>query len=144
MLQNLIENRIEFISDCESWESAIKHGADKLLKEGYISQSYVDQMIANVHEFGPYIILADGVAMPHARPEAGALKTGMSFLKVENGISFPETDVPVRLFFTLASVDSNAHLEAMMELADLLVDDESVEKLLKVNTKEELLKIISK
>jgi len=40
-------------------------------------EQYIDEMIAVYHEFGSIIVLDDGVAMPHARPEKGALKTAL-------------------------------------------------------------------
>ncbi len=142
MLKDLIGDRIEFVDGEANWQTAIKKGAAPLLAESYIKQEYVDSMISNVEEFGPYIIIADGVAMPHARPENGVIKTGMSFLKVENGVLFPDTEIPVTLFFTLGSVDSDAHLEAMMELADILGDDDTLKKLLNARNKSELSDII--
>ncbi len=142
MLKDLIGDRIEFVDGEASWQTSIKKGAQPLLDEGYITQQYVDAMISNIDEFGPYIIIADGVAMPHARPENGVVKTGMSFLKVENGVLFPDTEIPVTLFFTLGSVDNDSHLQAMMELADILGDDDTLKKLLNARNKSELSEII--
>ena len=94
------------------------------------------------NEFGPYIILTDGVAMPHTRPENGAIRTGFSFLKLKEGILFPDTDVPVTLLFTLSAADADSHIEAIMKLADILGDDATLERLNQVTNKEEFLNII--
>lgn len=143
MLLNLISNRIKFLESSENWESSLIESSQMLLSEEYMTQEYIDSMLANIKEFGSYIIIADGVAMPHTRPEDGSLKTGMSFTKIEKGVIFPDTEVPVTLFFTLVATDNDSHLEAIMELADILGDDSKLEKLLVVKTKEELLQIIS-
>ncbi|MGL5955603.1 MAG: PTS sugar transporter subunit IIA [Brevinema sp.] len=142
MLKTLIGDRIVFKKECSSWEEAIELGAASLLEQGYIKQEYTDQIIAQIKEFGPYIILSDGVAMPHTRPEHGAIKTGMSFLKLEQGILFPDTEIPVTLLFTLVAADNDAHLEAMMHLADLLGEEDILVLLQNVSTTEGLLKII--
>ena len=41
-------------------------------------------MINNVKEIGSYIVIAPKVAIPHARPEDGTNKLGISFLKLEH------------------------------------------------------------
>lgn len=142
MLQKLIEDRIYFTNKVLDWESTIIESSQSLLSEKYMKKEYIESMITNIKEFGPYIIIADGVAMPHSRPEDGALKTGMSFMKIENGVLFPETEIPVTIFFTLVATDNESHIEAIMELADLLGDETKLEKLLSVTNKEELLQII--
>ena len=38
-----------------------------LVEQGCAKQSYVDGIIASVKELGPYIVIADGIAMPHTR-----------------------------------------------------------------------------
>lgn len=49
-------------------------GGELLEKSGAIEPRYIDAMINTVKEIGPYIVIAPGIAMPHARPEAGAKK----------------------------------------------------------------------
>nr|WP_269207784.1 PTS sugar transporter subunit IIA [Streptococcus equi] len=43
--------------------------AQPLLESGQIQASYPEAMIAKVEEFGPFINLGKGIAIPHARPE---------------------------------------------------------------------------
>lgn len=141
-LQELLGDRVHFVQSISDWREAISRSAESLLKDDCIEQKYVDAMIESVEKLGPYMILTDGLIMPHSRPENGAKKASMSFLKVENGVNFPEADVPVRLFFTLAAVDSDSHLEAMMKLAEVIDDQQKFEALEKANTKEEVIKLI--
>ena len=92
---------------------------------------------------GPYMVLCDGLVMPHSRPENGVNKAGMSFLRIEDGVLFPDTEVPVKLFFTLGATDSTSHLEAMMKLAELADDEEKMKAFFTVKTKEEFANLIS-
>ena len=39
--------------------------------------SYIDDIIVGAKESGPYFVLAQHVALPHARPEAGALESAI-------------------------------------------------------------------
>ncbi len=142
MLKELIADRIQFVDKVNSWEEAIRLSSRELIAQEFMQESYLEAMIDNINEFGPYIILTDGVAMPHTRPENGAIRTGFSFLKLKEGILFPDTDVPVTLLFTLSAADADSHIEAIMKLADILGDDATLERLNQVTNKEEFLNII--
>ncbi len=123
MLKKLIGNRIQFRESVSDWKEAIKVAADPLLKEGYIKTSYIEGIIENVEQNGSYIIILPEIALPHARPEKGAVNTGMSYLSLEKPVAFPDGS-EVKLFFTLAAVDDNIHLDAMGVLAEVLMEDE--------------------
>ena len=142
MLKELIADRVQFIDKVNSWEEAIRLSSKELIEQKFIKESYLDAMIDNINEFGSYIILTDGVAMPHTRPENGAIKTGFSFLKLKEGVLFPDTEVPVTLLFTLSAADADSHVEAIMQLADILGDDNKLEQLNQVTNKENFLNII--
>ncbi len=131
MLKEFLTGNMQIVDSVDSWEDAIKVGAKPLLDKGNIEAKYVDAMIESVHKNGPYMVLVDGIAMPHSRPENGVVKSGMSFLKVKNGVDFYKTDEKVYLFFTLAAADANGHQEAIADLADLLDDDDKMEKIIK-------------
>lgn len=131
MLKEFLKENIKIVDSVENWEEALRIGAETLVKNGNIEERYIKAIIDNVYKNGPYIVLMDGVAMPHSRPEEGVIKRGMSLLKVRSGIDFYKTEAKVYLFFTLAAEDSNGHQDAIAELADFLGDDEKVEKLIK-------------
>lgn len=143
MLKKLISNRILFADKVDNWEAAIRLSSHELIEQEFIEESYLEAMIDDIKEFGPYIILTDGVAMPHTRPENGTLKTGLSFLKLKEGVVFPETEFPVSLFFTLSATDPDAHLDVIIQLAKLIEKEETLERLFHVSTKKELLNILS-
>ncbi|MDD3404207.1 MAG: PTS sugar transporter subunit IIA, partial [Hespellia sp.] len=59
---------IRFEEEMSDWKEAIRLVAQPLLENGCIEERYIDAMIRNVIENGPYIIIMPGLAMPHARP----------------------------------------------------------------------------
>ncbi|MGL4337170.1 MAG: PTS sugar transporter subunit IIA, partial [Turicibacter sp.] len=78
MIEKLItRNSVDVNVEVEDWVGAITEAGKVLLKNNYIEQRYIDGMISTVKEMGPYIVMVPGVAMPHARPEAGALGVGL-------------------------------------------------------------------
>jgi mannitol operon transcriptional antiterminator len=72
----LTEKTIKLNARAGNWEEAIRIGGELLVKNDFVEERYVEAMVSNVREMGPYIVIAPGVAMPHARPEDG-VKEGM-------------------------------------------------------------------
>lgn len=72
MLKDLLtKDTIRVNIDAKDWEDAIRKGGDLLEKNDSIEHRYVDGMVETMKEIGPYIVIAPGIAMPHARPESG-------------------------------------------------------------------------
>ena len=137
MLKEFLKDNIEIVENVSNWEEAIKIAAKSLIDKNNIESRYVQAIIDDVYKYGPYIVLTDGAAMPHSRPENGVLKMGMSFLKVKNGVDFYKTDEKVYLFFVLAAENSDSHQEAISELANFLGNDDKVKKMIREDLNEE-------
>lgn len=137
-IKKILEDRIQVVEKVESWEKAIEVGAFPLVKDKKIKFNYIENMIKNIEELGPYIILIPGVAMPHARPDENVLESSISLLKINEGVKFSENTDKVYLMFCLAAKDSSSHIEIIEKLMEVLSDEEKIEKLIKAKTKEEL------
>lgn len=141
MLSEQLKGNIHFLKSVNSWEEAITESAAPLLDDGSITPKYVEDMIENVHKNGPYIVIVPGIAMPHAKNEGGVVKTGISLLKLEEAVPFPENK-KVNLLFTLAAEDTSGHLDLISDLSSLLIEDEVREKLEQANSEEEILDLL--
>ena len=146
MLLELLNNEtIQINHSTMNWQQAIEISAMPLLHNGSIKPEYVVAMIESVNKFGPYIVIAPKVALPHARPEKGALKMGLSLLINKVGVEFsPDPEHFVQLFFALSATDSQSHIKALTELSDLLGDESAIEQLIAANSAEEVHLIIRK
>ena len=82
--------------------------------------------------------------MPHARPECGALKTGMSLTLLEQGVYFPGNDEPIKLLIGLSAADADSHIGAIQALSELLCEEEILEQLLTASSEKQLADIISR
>ncbi|EKV57656.1 PTS sugar transporter subunit IIA [Brachyspira hampsonii] len=143
MLKEFLKGNIKIVESVSNWEEALKIGARSLVDNGNIEEKYIQAIIDDVYKYGPYIVLTEGAAMPHSRPENGVLKKGMSFLKVKNGVDFYKTDEKVYLFFTLAAENADGHQEAISELAEFLSNNEKLEKMIKEDfTEDEILSFL--
>ena len=87
------------------WEDAIRICGDLLVKTGKVETTYVDAMIRNIHELGPYILIAPGVAMPHARPEDGVIQEGISVVVLKEEVAF-EPGKEFKVLIGLAALNS--------------------------------------
>ncbi|MCD1126460.1 PTS mannitol transporter subunit IIA [Jinshanibacter sp. LJY008] len=127
-----------------SWQEAIDFCMAPLLRHGIVNEDYIKAIKESTENNGPYYILIPGVALPHARPECGALKTGLSLTLLKNEVHFGENNEPVRLLIGLAASDSNAHIGAIQSLSELLCEDEHLSALLEANTEQQLTEILSR
>jgi PTS system mannitol-specific IIA component len=141
MLREMLKNNINVVDEVSCWQEAIKVAAAPLKEKGFIKEEYISAMVENVVKNGPYIVIMPGIAMPHSRPEHGVLKTGVSLLKLSKSVKFPE-DKDVELIIVLAANDSEMHLQLISGLTNLLMEEESMEKLFLAKSKEEVLECI--
>lgn len=137
-IKNILDGKIQVIEKVETWEKAIEIGATPLVEGKKIKFGYIESMIENIKNLGPYVILIPGVAMPHARPDENVLESSLSLLKVNEGVKFSENTDKVYLLFCLAAKDSSSHIEIIEKLADILGDEEKIEKLITSKTIGEL------
>lgn len=130
---------VEVIDKPLSWEDAIRASGDLLLAQGKIEQSYIDAMVSNVHELGPYIVIAPRVAMPHARPESGVMERGISVVTLKEPTKFSDDPAhAVSLMVCLAAVDSDTHLELLQIVSGWLADEAVLESLIAAESTEAL------
>lgn len=105
------------------WREAIRVSGALLTDSGVAGQSYTDSMISVVEEHGPYIVITPGFALAHSRPDDSVTRTGMSFVRLAEPVSFGhESNDPVTIVMGLAATGSSAHQSALASLAGVLAD----------------------
>jgi mannitol/fructose-specific phosphotransferase system IIA component (Ntr-type) len=142
MIENfkLTEELITFVKKYDSWEEAIIESSRPLLDNGYVQQSYIDAMISSVKEYGPYIVIAPNIAMPHARPETGSIKVGFCVTVVEEPVAFSELpEHQARLLVSLSCVNAETHLKMLQALVEVLADEDKFNQILAATTKKQIL-----
>lgn len=141
MLKELIDKkRYSFHEGFENWEDAVQASCKPLINDGAIEEAYVDAIISNVKKYGPYIVIAPNICIPHAQEGVvGVNETAMCFMRTKNPIHFSDDpDQDARLFFVLASTDNEVHLQNLSNLVGLIEDEAIVDKLLEAESKEDL------
>lgn len=126
LLQDLLsEDNVSFRYPAETWEDVIRHGGQLMVDAGFTDPTYTEAMIDVVRDMGPYIVLAPGLAMPHARPEMGAKQVGTALVTLEKPIDFgsPEND-PVSVAVFLCAPNKDEHIQLLTDIATLFEDEE--------------------
>jgi len=134
---------ISIKNSADDWQQAIDYSMEVLLQKGYVTPSYIEAIKSTTRETGPYYILAPLVAMPHARPECGAIKTGLSLTLLKNVVAFGEKKEPVKLLIGLSAADSDEHIGAIQALSEMFCEESKIEALLNANTDQQLKDIIT-
>jgi ascorbate PTS system EIIA or EIIAB component len=100
------------------WQEAIRASCQPLLAAGAVEERYVDRCVDIVTEQGPYIVVAPGIALAHARPEDGVSELALSVVSLAEPVGFghPEND-PVDLVFAFASPDREQHVQLLAAMA---------------------------
>ena len=126
LLEDLLsEDNVSFRYPAETWEDVIRHGGQLMVDAGFTEPTYTEAMIDVVRDMGPYIVLAPGLAMPHARPEMGAKQVGAALVTLEKPIDFgsPEND-PVSVAIFLCAPNKDEHIQLLTDIATLFEDEE--------------------
>lgn len=132
MLQNyLTKETVVFENKVETWEEALEILAKPLLNKSVITNEYIKNIKKNVNENGPYFVIDDYFALPHAEPGLGVNELGLSLLRLEEPVELEGR--LVKVFLLLAAKDSNSHLQVLSEISELLMERKKFKVLLNGN-----------
>ena len=125
-------------------EEVIEYCGNILVENKKAKAGYVKEMIDSYQRFGPYMVMAPGLALPHARPGGNVKEPCISFVKLKEPVCFhhPCND-PVWVVFALGGVSDDGHIELLQDLSSLLAGERMIEKLAALNTYEELEKLLN-
>ncbi len=135
----LLLDNIAIYDKAENWVDAITKAVTPLVEHGFVEARYIQSIIDNTRQYGPYYVLAPELALPHARPEQGVLKKQIGVTLLRHPVKFSEDGYEVRLLITLAASDSQSHLEALQTLSEIMMDESRMAHILKAKTREEIL-----
>lgn len=126
-LSNLIKkDKIKTVKKVNSWENAIEEASKILIENKSITDKYVRDMIEQIKIFGPYIVLVDGIAMPHAKNNKSVNKIDISYLKLDEPIDLMGKMVDI--FIVISTLDNKKHLKMISTLAEILSDENLIDE----------------
>lgn len=142
--QALAEGSISVRASASNWKQALELAGDALVTSQRTTTQYTEAMVQAFEELGPYMVIAPGIALAHARPSEAVLGTGLSLITLSEPVVFgSEANDPVRLVIGLAAVDHDSHIDLMAALSDLLMDVMKVNMLLQAENVEQVRELLS-
>ena len=133
----LKKENVKFIDEAENWKEAIFQSGDLLVSNKKVTSEYVQEMIELVEKHGPYIVLEEGIAMPHAGISENVLETGISLLVVNEKVSLPEGR-NANIFLSFAAKNKNDNIDIMNDLFELITKYEFIDKVSKMKNYSQL------
>lgn len=113
--KNLILDGVE----ADNWEEAVRKAGENLVKYGYSTEKYIDNMVESIKKYGSYAIILPGIAFPHAKSEGEVIKTVFSIVRLKKEVLFPG-DIPVKIIVAFSSIDNKEHLDAFIEIIEMM------------------------
>lgn len=138
-LDQLPDPAIALKATATDWRSAVRAVAAALSAAGYAEESYGDRMIALVDEYGPYIVIAPGLAMAHARPGADVHAPGLALVTLAEPVSFGHAhNDPVSVVIGVAATEADQHVASVAALANVFNDESIVPALAAAASRDEV------
>ncbi len=146
MLRQALDDRSVLVGgEPGDWREAVEASGKLLVAVGAAEEGYVAAMVRTTEELGPYAVIAPGVVIPHARPEEGARRVGLSLAVLSEPVEFgSKQNDPVDLVFGFSTTDPDAHVELIQALADFIEKPENTEALRGASTVEEILQVVER
>ena len=138
----LTEENILLNQSSETWEEAVIKGGEILLHNGYVSKKYVDSLAENIKKYGSYVVISEGIALPHSKTDNAVLKTGMSLVTLKEPVIFPG-DKKVSIILSFSSFDMNEHFTALSDLNELIFGHEFFENIMKAKYPKDVIRYIN-
>ena len=133
----LKKENVKFIEGVEDWKDAILQSGNLLVSNRKVTSEYVKEMIELVEKHGPYIVIEEGIAMPHAGVSENVLETGISLLVVKEKVALPEGR-NANIFLSFAAKNKNDNIDIMNDLFELITKHKFIDEVSKMKSYSQL------
>lgn len=130
-------------ANAADWRAAVAVVGAGLAATGSATSGYTESMVRMIEEHGPYVVIAPGLALAHARPGPEVLADGFAVATLNHPVVFghPHND-PVRVVLGLAVTANDRHIGFIAQLANTFNDSDAVERLAAASTADEVRAIL--
>lgn len=140
----LPESAIVLGAEAADWRAAVTLAGEALTRSGAAKPGYSGEMIRMIEQHGPYVVIAPGLALAHARPGPEVVADGLSIVTLATPVNFghPHND-PVRVILGLAVASADTHLASVAALANVFNDSSAVADLAAATSTKEVQSIMA-
>lgn len=129
MCDYLSEATIQLQESSPSWIDAIQLAARPLLEKGIILQSYVDEMIHAVNQYGTYMVLTPEVAYVHAGVNDGIYENCTAMLWLKRPLLFGSFNKKWIRAIIVLGIKHKTETSDLLHLAYILEKQENIDLL---------------
>lgn len=145
MFVSQVEFRVNVVEEVKNWEEAIEIASIPLLKDECINQNYVEEVKENISKESYRFLVDHDIILAHSRPNEDVKQNGLSFLKINKGVKFPNIENKnIKLIFIISALNTRQHMSWLQEFATIMDDVNTVEELNNATTKDEIVDIFEK
>ena len=141
LMDTLSQDNIKVNIEAEDIYNAIELSGTILMENGYVKKEYVDDMVKNVKEFGSYIVIYPGIALPHYKYGDNVIKTGMSLITLKKPVFFPNGK-EVEIIIAFSSFDGKEHLNSLVDLMNIINEDNFKDRVKRAKHPKDIAKIL--
>lgn len=135
------KDHIKIRVSVSDYEDAIRKVGEILVDTNSIKENYIQSMIDAVRQLGPYIVMAPGFALAHARPSEDVLKDDVSIITLKEPVCFNSINDPVYVIMCLSAKNSDSHIDLMQKIATILMKGDTIENLKNASSVEDVQRI---
>jgi len=138
------DEAVEIHATAPDWRAAVNLAGLVLARSGAATPEYAGEMIRMIEEHGPYVVIAPGLALAHARPGPEVLADGLAVVTLAEPVNFghPHND-PVNVVLALSIKSADAHLKTVANLANIFNDSNAIQALAAATTVAEVQAIMA-
>lgn len=126
----LSEDCIELNYEAKDWEDAVREAGRLLCANGAVEEQYVDAMVDNIKENGPYIVIWPGTALPHAESQEGVVREAAALVRLKNPVTFHhEMNDPVRYVIAISILSAESINQALYDIM-IIFGNERIKQIL--------------
>lgn len=137
----ITDESIIFNYDGKNIEEAVMYTCNLLEKKGYISSSYTKSILDILRNHTSYMIIHNGIILPHSKNKNNVFKTSGILLELKN--DFQLNGNTIKYIFTFAIKNKEKELNRVSKIINKIFKDELVE-IMKTKNKKKIVKYFSK
>lgn len=118
----LKEELIQLHITCSTKEEAIQKTFAPFVEHGYIEPGYIDDVLAGLEQYGPYIVIAPHIALPHSVLSETVIQPAIGITVLDTPVNFNSVNDPVKYLFPICSNEAMGHMASLEALSKLLSD----------------------
>lgn len=116
-----VEECILLDAEFDDLNAAVYRSGELLLEKDYIQEEYIREIVSAVKKVGRYMLIGEGIIMPHSLAGKYVNKIGISIIRLKDALHLYDTpQTEIRWIFTLCTTDKERHLTALTQLAKII------------------------